>query len=206
MEPILKIELQLKDADKSSVWPVSVHCHSACNLVVWKTVKVPESNWGEVKKSVARMMDQLADLMHDYQQFAPLVALIELQEDSPKWDQIMGDQDWHRGRFVLQAVKSYKDQSIEQVRDRWLGPLMTSQYTPRRITEDDFISGLNEALDSAKPPQGVDSHLYSRYAANLKSSIDSGQSAKMAHHWQRELLEDINNLLGKSFLEASELD
>ncbi len=205
MEPILNIELQLKDAVESSVWPVSVHCHSACNLVVWKTTTVPESNWGQVKKSIARMMDRLADLMHDYQQFAPLVALIELQEESPEWGQLMGDQDWHRGRFVLQAAKSYKGQSIEQVRARWLGPLMTNQYTPRRITEDDFTAGLNEALDSAKPPRGIDQHLYSRYAANLKSSIDSGQSAKMASQWQGELLADINNLLGKSFLEESEL-
>ena len=57
----------------------------------------------EIKKYVARLMDRLADLMHDYQKFAPLVSLIDMQKQSSSWLQLMGDQDWHRGRFALQA-------------------------------------------------------------------------------------------------------
>ncbi|WP_339897898.1 hypothetical protein [uncultured Gilvimarinus sp.] len=191
---------------REDIYPVSVHCHSACNLVIWRADSNPnEEKMIEVKKYVARLMDRLADLMHDYQKFAPLVALIDMQENSASWLQLMGDQDWHRGRFVLQAVRSFEGKSVEDVKSRWLGALSSSEYTPRRITAEDFSSALSEAVESAKPPRGVEPQLFARFADILKVSVDAGEDYSVAQSWQDELVKDINNLLGRPVLEAISL-
>jgi len=120
MDTILDVRLQTKEGDCPFIMPVSIHCHAACNLIVWKSLFQSDdtADWSEIKKTVARVMDRLADLLHDYQQFAPLVALVELQSVSAQWDQLMGDQDWHRGRFIMQGVKVYNGQNIDQVKTR----------------------------------------------------------------------------------------
>jgi len=185
---------------------VSVHCHSACNLVIWRADSNPKKEkMGEVKKNVARLMDRLADLMHDYQKFAPLVALIDMQENSTSLLQLMGDQDWHRGRFALQAVRSFEGKSVEEAKSRWLGALSSSEYTPRKITAEDFSSALSYAVESAKPPGGVEPQLFTRFADILKVSIDAGKNDSVAQSWQDELVKDINDLLGRPVLEVTSL-
>ncbi|WP_053023931.1 hypothetical protein, partial [Vibrio cholerae] len=153
MESLLEISFTDCSPARRDIYPVSVHCHSACNLVVWRVDSNPsEEEMVELKKYVARLMDRLTDLMHDYQKFAPLVALIDMHKKSDSWLQLMGDQDWHRGRFVLQAVKSFEGKSVEDAKKRWLGELASSEYTPRRITAQDFSCVLSEAVKNAKPP------------------------------------------------------
>tara|TARA_R110000850_G_scaffold36032_24_gene95647 strand:+ start:1754 stop:2377 length:624 start_codon:yes stop_codon:yes gene_type:complete len=206
MESLLNISFGGCEPAREDIYPVSVHCHSACNLVIWRADSNPnEEKMIEVKKYVARLMDRLADLMHDYQKFAPLVALIDMQENSASWLQLMGDQDWHRGRFVLQAVRSFEGKSVEDVKSRWLGALSSSEYTPRRITAEDFSSALSEAVESAKPPRGVEPQLFARFADILKVSVDAGEDYSVAQSWQDELVKDINNLLGRPVLEAISL-
>jgi hypothetical protein len=206
MESLLNISFGDCEPAREGIYPVSVHCHSACNLVIWWADSNPnEEKMIEVKKYVARLMDRLADLMHDYQKFAPLVALIDMQENSASWLQLMGDQDWHRGRFVLQAVRSFEGESVEDVKNRWLGALSSSEYTPRRITAEDFSSALSEAVESAKPPRGVEPQLFARFADILKVSVDAGEDYSVAQSWQDELVKDINNLLGRPVLEATSL-
>jgi len=204
MDTILDVELQIEQ-DDAIPKPVSIHCHSACNLIVWKSFVVEENqvDWDNIKKYVARLMDRLADLLHDYQQFAPLVALVELPVASSHWEKIMGDQDWHRGRFIMQAVKTYDGQNTEDVKRRWLGSLLTSQYTPRKILSEDFVKLLNDASKNAKPPKDADAQLFGRYVANLKLFLEKGTPHEMAQSWQNELMMDINSLLGKSILEDS---
>jgi hypothetical protein len=206
MEPLLEISFEDCKLARGDIYPVSVHCHSACNLVVWRANSVPsEEEMGELKKYVARLMDRLADLMHDYQKFAPLVALIDMHKDSACWLQLMGDQDWHRGRFVLQAVRSFEGKSVEDAKKRWLGALSSTDYTPRRITAEDFSSALSEAVINAKPPRGVEPQQFARFADILKVSVSAGESDSIAQSWQDELAMDINNLLGKPVLEVTSL-
>src|SRR5690554_5941616 len=206
MESLLNISFEGCESAKRDIYPVSVHCHSSCNLVIWRADSNPdEEKMGEIKKYVARLMDRLADLMHDYQKFAPLVALIDMQQNSASWLQLMGDQDWHRGRFVLQAVRSFEGKSVEDAKNRWLGALSSSEYTPRRITAEDFSSALSEAVESAKPPRGVEPQLFARFADVLKVSVSAGESDSVAQSWQDELVKDINNLLGKPVLEVTSL-
>jgi hypothetical protein len=159
----------------------------------------------EIKKYVARLMDRLADLMHDYQKFAPLVSLIDMQKQSPSWQQLMGDQDWHRGRFALQAVRSFEGKSVEDAKNRWLGALASSEYTAREIRVEDFSAALYEAVENAKPPRGVEPQLFNRFADILKVSVDAAESYRVAQSWQEELIKDINDLLGKPVLEESSL-
>lgn len=206
MESLLEISFEDCESARGDIYPVSVHCHSACNLVVWRANSVPsEEEMGELKKYVARLMDRLANLMHDYQKFAPLVALIDMHKYSAYWLQLMGDQDWHRGRFVLQAVRSFEGKSVEDAKKRWLGALSSTDYTPRRITAEDFSSALSEAVKNAKPPRGVEPQLFARFADVLKVSVSAGESDSVAQSWQDELVKDINNLLGKPVLEVTSL-
>lgn len=206
MESLLEINFTDCSPARRDIYPVSVHCHSACNLVVWRADSNPsEEEMVELKKYVARLMDRLADLMHDYQKFAPLVALIDMHEDSYSWLQLMGDQDWHLGRFVLQAVRSFEGKSVKDAEKRWLGALSSTEYTPRRITAQDFSSVLSEAVKNAKPPRGVEPQLFTRFTDILKVSVDTGENDSVAQSWQDELVKDINDLLGKPVLEVASL-
>lgn len=207
MESLLEISVADCSPARRDIYPVSVHCHSACNLVVWRADSNPsEEEMVALKKYVARLMDRLADLMHDYQKFAPLVALIDMHKFSASWLQLMGDQDWHRGRFVLQAVRSFEGKSVEDAKMRWLGALSSTEYTPRRITDEDFSSVLSEAVKTAKPPRGVEPQLFTRFTDILKASINAGESYSVDQSWQDELVKDINNLLGKPVLEVTSLE
>ena len=206
MESLLEISFTDCSPARRDIYLVSVHCHSACNLVVWQADSNPsEKEMVELKKYVARLMDRLADLMHDYQKFAPLVALIDMHKDSASWLQLMGDQDWHRGRFVLQAVRSFEGKSVEDAKKRWLGELASTEYSPRRITAQDFSSVLSEAVKNAKPPRGVEPQLFTRFTDILKVSVDNGENDSVAQSWQDELVKDINDLLGKPVLEVASL-
>lgn len=206
MESVLTINFGDCEQVRTDINPVSVHCHSACNLVIWRAGSDPnQEGMGEIKKYIARLMDRLADLLHDYQKFAPLVALIDMQEKSASWLQLMGDQDWHRGRFALQAVRSFEGMSVEDAKKRWLGALASSEYTARKITAEDFSSALYEAVENAKPPRGVEPQLFNRFADILKVSVDAGESYSAAQNWQEELIKDINDLLGRPVLEVSSL-
>jgi hypothetical protein len=203
MNTILDVELQTLESSYPFIMPISIHSHTACNLVIWKAMITSdqEADWSEIKRTVARLMDRLADLLHDYQKFAPLVALIELQAQSDVWSTLMGDQDWHRGRFVMQAVKTYKGQTVEESKKRWLGPLRKGSYEPRRITDEDFSTLLKETLKLSTPPKGADVRLFSRYSDNLITAVNKGNASEMAFSWRNELLNDVNNLLGRDILE-----
>ncbi|ARU26065.1 hypothetical protein [Cellvibrio sp. PSBB006] len=205
MDALLNIEFGEREQARKDIYPVSVHCHSSCNLVVWRAESDPKKERGEIRKYVARLMDRLADLMHDYQKFSPLVALIDLQVKSDYWLQLMGDQDWHRGRFVLQAVRTFEGKCVEQAKSRWLGAPSISEYKPRRITTADFSTALTNAVEMAKPPRGIEPQLFTRYADLLKDSVAGGTSYGVAENWQEELVKDINNLIGKPVLEVSSL-
>lgn len=189
MESLLEISFTDCSPARRDIYPVSVHCHSACNLVVWRVDSNPsEEEMVELKKYVARLMDRLTDLMHDYQKFAPLVALIDMHKKSDSWLQLMGDQDWHRGRFVLQAVKSFEGKSVEDAKKRWLGELASSEYTPRRITAQDFSCVLSEAVKNAKPPRGVEPQLFTRFTDILKVSVDAGEMIALLKAGRMNLL------------------
>lgn len=205
MDALLNVEFGELEQARKDIYPVSVHCHSSCNLVVWRAESDPKKEREEIRKYVARLMDRLADLMHDYQKFSPLVALIDLQVKSDYWLQLMGDQDWHRGRFVLQAVRTFEGKSVEQAKNRWLGAPSISEYTPRRITTADFSAALANAVEMAKPPKGIEPQLFARYADLLKDSVAGGTRYSVAENWQEELVKDINNLIGKPVLEVSSL-
>lgn len=203
MKAILDVEI---DKRKGDVLLVSIHCHPDCNLVYWKSLVKSDDqvDWHEIKGNVARIMDQLSDILRDYHQFGPLVALVELPVASVIWAKIMGDQDWHRGRFVMQSVKTYDGQEFEQVKMRWLGSLSTTKYIPRKITSNDFIRLLHSASENVKPPKDSDAQLFGRYVEILSGSVESGTPEKMAELWMNELARVVNNLLGKPIFEESQ--
>lgn len=203
MDSELDIEFSLPKNDGLEIWPLSMHCRTECNLVIWKAAEKKEIDWDEARKVIASLMDRLADLMHDYQKFGPFVALVYVPTKLAGWSELMGDQDWHRGRFVLQEVRAYRGQTIESAKERWLGSLHSTQYKPRKITKDDFFSALNTKLDTAKVPDGVDRALFNRYADNLMYAIQKGQPSMLSAQWQSELAANINNLLGKPVVEES---
>ena len=132
-----------------------------------------------------------------------MVALIVMKVESSSWLQVMGDQDWHRGRFALQGVKSYDGKTVEEAKNRWLGAMATSEYKPRRITTEDFSNVLIKAVEVAKPPKGIEPQLFIRYADILKASVEAGGANSVAYQWQNELAKDLNDLLGTSVLEVS---
>lgn len=200
MEPMLKIEFNKEG--KSEIFPISMSCHYACNLIIWRFEGNSANTIFEQKRRVAYLMDRLADLLHDYQKFSPLVALIDLQQESDLWLQAIGDQDWHRGRFALQAVKSYESESIKDVEFLWLGNLSSSEYKVRKITPKDFTIELARAVKSAKPAKGVELPFFNRFTDALQQAVNSEDTSSFVNDWQLELAEDINNLLGSSVIEV----
>jgi hypothetical protein len=199
----IKIELTEPQSEVLIIRPVSVHTRSACNLVVWESkAKGDEEDWRDIKATIAKLMDRLLDIMRDYQEYAPFIALVDVKEESKEWKKLMGDQDWHRGRFILQEIRSYAGQSIKEVKDRWLGPLQKAQYKPRKISNEDFIKELMRASKDSKAPNGAEASLYERYVINLKDSIEEGRPNNFMEIWLDELVRDINSLVGESILEG----
>lgn len=191
------------------VLPVSVHCSPACNLVVWSSPndKNDDMNWVKVRFFIAQKMDQLADLLRDLQWFSPLVAIIDTKEKLDKdlkkeWEQLAGDQDWHRGRFIVQIANIKEFPTVDDLKRSWLGPLQVTPYTPKKIDNNRFKELLLEAIPTAKIPTGVDSQLFSRYTDNVLQALEENKEEQMTEQWQQEIASDLNNLLGKSFFEG----
>lgn len=193
-------ELQL---DVLTVLPVSVHTRPSCNVVVWESKAKDDEDWNEIKITIAKLMDRLVDLMRDYQEYSPFVALIDVKEESIQWKKIIGDQDWHRGRFILQEIRSNEGQSVDMAKNRWLGKLQKGQYRPRKISNDDFVHELTRVSKIGGPPKGVEISLYDRYVDILRESIEGGRSDQFIEVWKDELVNDINNLIGERIIEGN---
>jgi hypothetical protein len=95
----------------------NVYVGPSCNLVLWKSLGVPEEgDWvADVKIVLAKTMDRIADLLHDYQKFSPLITLIEIRDCADQWYELAGDQDWHRGRFVVQCVDKNAGKNTDEI-------------------------------------------------------------------------------------------
>jgi hypothetical protein len=207
MKNILDIELSQSENSSEQIIPISVHCRSVCNLLVFKTqIKSSEQvDWNHIKIKFARLIDRLSDLLRDYQQFAPLIILVEVEEQMDEWNQLMGDQDWHRGRFVMQEVKIYKGQTTNEVKNRWLSPLKTGGYNPVKITSENLSKLVKEALVYSNPPKGASPQMFSRYVENIIWLLETDSSWQFSMFWRDEILEDINNVLGYELFEVPRL-
>lgn len=196
------MKLDLFESKHKLIQLKAINIGSSCNLVLWKSSVVQEEDgWvTEVKMVLAKTMDRIADLLHDYQKFSPLITLIEIQDCADQWNALAGDQDWHRGRFVVQTVDLSAGENIDEVIHRWLGPIRNGSYHPRKITNDDFKKSVAESLKFAKAPKGSSQLLFSRYADNLVNALDLDVPGQMTLRWGDELLNDVNNLLGKPVL------
>lgn len=215
MESEDNFSIELGSAAESTlpVLPVSVHCSPTCNLVVWFSLndKKDDIDWVKVRFLIAQKMDQLADLLRDLHWFSPLVAIIDAKESFDKdlkkeWQQLAGDQDWHRGRFIVQIANTNECSTVDDLKRSWLGPLLVTPYTPKKIDNNRFKELLLEAIPSATVPAGVDSNLFGRYTDNVLQALDDNQEEKMAEQWQQEIASDLNNLLGESFFEGATND
>jgi len=207
MKNILDIELPQSENSSEQIIPISVHCRSVCNLLIFKSqIQSNELvDWNDIKIKFARLIDRLSDLLRDYQQFSPLIILVEVEEPMDEWNQLMGDQDWHRGRFVMQEVKLYKGQTTNEIKNRWLFPLKTGGYNPVKITAENLSKLVKEALVYSTPPKGVSPQMFSRYVENIIWLLETDSSWQFSMFWRDEILEDINNVLGYELFEVPHL-
>jgi hypothetical protein len=207
MNNILDIELPQPENNTEQVIPISVHCRSVCNLLIFKSQIEFGANidWNDIKITFARLIDRLSDLLRDYQQFSPLIILVEVEHQIDEWNQLMGDQDWHRGRFVMQEVKLYKGQTTDEIKKRWLSPLKTGGYNPVKITAEGLSKLVKEALVYSNPPKGSSPQMFSRYVENLIFTLETDDSWQFSIFWRDELLKDINNVLGYELVEEYNL-
>jgi hypothetical protein len=203
MNNILDIELPQPENNIEQVIPISVHCSSVCNLLIFKSQIEFGANidWNDIKITFARLIDRLSDLLRDYQQFSPLIILVEVEHQIDEWNQLMGDQDWHRGRFVMQEVKLYKGQTTDEIKKRWLSPLKTGDYDPVKITAKDLSKLVKEALVYSNPPKGSSPQMFSGYVENLIFTLETDDLWQFSTFWRDELLNDINNVLGYELVE-----
>lgn len=207
------IELDKRTDQTLSIMPISVHCSSACNLVIWLSpaINADKINWTDMRFDIAQKMDQLADLLRDLQYFSPLIAIIDLdainkQNIVNQWVNITGDQDWHRGRFIVQIANAEEYPSVKELLDKWTGALQVKAYSPKRIDNKRFKELLLETIPSAKIPTGTEPQLFGRYTDNVLQALEHGQVDKMARNWQQEIVDDLNNLLGTQFFEGTKND
>jgi hypothetical protein len=207
MNNILDIELPQSENSTEQIIPISVHCRSVCNLLIFKSqIQSSEHvDWNDIKIIFARLIDRLSDLLRDYQQFSPLIILVEVEHPINEWNQLMGDQDWHRGRFVMQEVKLYKGQTTDEIKQRWLSPLKTGGYNPVKVTAKALSKLVKEALVYSKPPKGSSTQMFDRYVENLILLLETDDSWQLSILWRNELLKDINNVLGYELLEGHDL-
>lgn len=200
MKNIMKLDFS--ENEHKLIQLKSVYVGPSCNLVLWKSLGATnEGDWvADVKLALAKTMDRVADLLHDYQKFSPLVTLIEIQDFADQWNELAGDQDWHRGRFVVQCIDKSAGKNTDDIINRWLGPIRNISYHPRKVTNDDFKKSVMESIKFAKAPKGSSQLLFSRYADNLVNALDFDMPSQMTSRWSDELVDDLNNLLGKSIL------
>jgi hypothetical protein len=205
MNNILDIELPQPENNTEQVIPISVHCSSLCNLLIFRSqIQSSEKvDWNDIKIIFARLIDRLSDLLRDYQQFSPLIILVEVEHPIDEWNQLMGDQDWHRGRFVMQEVKLYKGQTTDEIKQRWLSPLKTGGYNPVKITAEGLSKLVKEALVYSNPPKGSSPQMFDRYVENLIFVLEESESWQFPMLWRDELLKDINNVLGYELVEGA---
>lgn len=205
------IEFEWPVTTSSPVIPVSLSCSSACNVFVWSLNDSKDEvvDLIQLKTIVAKGMDQCADLLRDYQWFSPCIAVIDAGSSAvilPQLIKLAGDQDWHRGRFVVQIATDDKYSTVESIRQRWLGPLQTASYTPQRINLDKFKTLLEEAILTAKPPASVDPMIFQRYSSQVHQAMEANKPQQAARMWEQELLADLNSLLGQNFFEGTNND
>lgn len=189
------------------VTPISLSCSSSCNVFVWATSEhAATESLEQLKAKVAKGMDQCADLLRDYQWFSPCIAVIDVANSNNIEDELKelaGDQDWHRGRFVVQIASSEKGQTVEEIKNRWLGVLQTASYTPKRIDLATFKTLLEETIPLVKAPVGVDPTIFQRYVSQVLDAMADNKPEQMANYWQQELRDNLNSLLGQHFFEGS---
>jgi hypothetical protein len=207
------IELDKRTDPILSIIPISVHCSSACNLVIWlsPTINADKIVWADMRFDIAQKMDQLADLLRDLQYFSPLIAVIDIDDCKEEnlineWLKLTGDQDWHRGRFIVQIANAEKYPTVKDLIDKWTGALQVKPYSPKRIDNSRFKELLLDAIPTAKISAGIDPQLFGRYSDNVLQALEHGQVEKMAQNWQQEIVDDLNNLLGTHFFEGTNND
>lgn len=189
------------------VKPISLSCSSSCNVFVWATSEhTTAEHLEQLKAKVAKGMDQCADLLRDYQWFSPCIAVIDATNSTQfmkEFKELAGDQDWHRGRFVVQIASSEKGQTVEEIKNRWLGDLQSASYKPKRIDLETFKTLLEETIPLVKAPVGVDPTIFQRYVSQVLDAMADNKPEQMANSWQQELRENLNRLLGQHFFEGS---
>jgi len=205
MDSILEVSLADIEMSDRKIKPAKIFCAPSCNLVVWfcSISQVNQDERNEIQAVIAKQMDRFSDLLRDYKMFAPLVAAIQVPKISFEWHQLAGDQDWHRGRFIVQIIDQSSNDSIDTIKKRWLGPIRTSTYTPRKIETSDFKKLVLEALDNARPSNNVEPQIFARFSSNLVDALDNNTPELVGQMWQDELMEDLNQLFGSSIFERS---
>lgn len=204
---VVQIEFGWPNETSAVAVPVSLLCSSSCNVFVWATGEnITTEHLDELKAIVAKGMDQCADLLRDYQWFSPCIAVVDAAKSTTIWkelNELAGDQDWHRGRFVVQIATYEKGETVEKIMNRWLGALQTASYVPQRINVERFKSLLEETIPLVKAPAGVDATVFQRYVSQVREAMSDNKPEQMAHSWQQELSENLHSLLGQHFFEGN---
>lgn len=207
LNDIQQIDFDWRSEAETVVTPISLSCSSSCNVFVWATGEnTTAEHLEQLKANVAKGMDQCADLLRDYQWFSPCIAVIDVAKSNDIEDELKelaGDQDWHRGRFVVQIASSEKGQTVEEIKNRWLGALQTTLYAPQRIDAEKFKALLEETIPLVKAPAGVDPTIFQRYVSQVRDAMSENKPEQIAHSWQQELSENLNSLLGQNFFEGN---
>ncbi|HAS3655850.1 TPA: hypothetical protein I6199_002792 [Vibrio cholerae] len=204
---VVQIEFGLTSMAEALITPISLSCSSSCNVFVWATsVHTASEHLEQLKANVAKGMDQCADLLRDYQWFSPCIAVIDATKSTQiakELKELAGDQDWHRGRFVVQIASSEMGQTVEEIKNRWLGDLQSASYTPKRIDLATFKTMLEETIPLLKTPVGVEPSIFQRYVSQVKGAMADNKPEQMANSWQQELSDNLNSILGQHFFEGN---
>ncbi|EKJ1028506.1 hypothetical protein PIF54_001081 [Vibrio cholerae] len=207
---VVQIEFGLPSTAETVVTPISLSCSSSCNVFVWVTGEnITAEDLEQLKANVAKGMDQCADLLRDYQWFSPCIAVIDATNSTQfvkEFKELAGDQDWHRGRFVVQIASSKKGQTVEEIKNRWLGDLQIASYTPKRIDLATFKTLLEETILQVKAPVGVEPSIFQRYVSQVREAMADSKPEQMANSWQQELSDNLNSILGQHFFEGNAND
>lgn len=210
LNDIQQIEFGWLLKPETIVTPISLSCSSSCNVFVWATSEhTTTEHLEQLKAKVAKGMDQCADLLCDYQWFSPCIAVIDATNSIQfvkEFKELAGDQDWHRGRFVVQIASSEKGQTVEEIKNRWLGDLQSASYTPKRIDLETFKTLLEETIPLVKAPVGVEPSIFQRYVSQVQGAMADNKPEQMANSWQQELSDNLNSLLGQNFFEGNAND
>jgi len=149
-----------------------------------------KENYNSCFEILAKRLRETGDLCASFGLTLPVVGIVELKEDDDKFKEAVeekaGDQDWHRGDFVLLCARS--DEIIQEV-ERVLGGIdqvLSSPYLIKPMDNDALLTSIESELKTRSNLSAVQRSLIEVIRDSVAHNMDVEQAVLK---WTEEYLD-----------------